>query len=136
MFMFLHNSSFPVTFFIFFLYVFSISAHMIIPCFYPLGKQYIKNTEHIFHELLFTPFSVTRFAMHRIYANHINSRSMARVFCDLRSQKTPRGILPVNSNFPVLHPTTILSTHFMFFLPAGCTSLGERISVWAAAEEG
>ena len=23
---------------------------------------------------------------------------MARVFCDLRSQKTPRGILPVNSN--------------------------------------
>ena len=36
--------------------------------------------------------------MHRIYANHINSRSMARVFCDLRSQKTPRGILPVNSN--------------------------------------
>ncbi len=61
---------------------------------------------------------------------------MARVFCDLRSQKTPRGILPVNSNFPVLHPTTILSAHFIFFLPAGCTSLGERISVWAAAEEG
>ena len=49
-------------------------------------------------ELLFTPFSVTRFAMHRIYANRINSRSMSRVFCDLRSQKTPRGILPVNSN--------------------------------------
>ena len=23
---------------------------------------------------------------------------MSRVFCDLRSQKTPRGILPVNSN--------------------------------------
>ena len=42
---------------------------------------------------------------------------MARVFCDLRSQKTPRGILPVNSNFPVLHPTTILSAHFIFFLP-------------------
>ena len=36
--------------------------------------------------------------MHRIYANRINSRSMSRVFCDLRSQKTPRGILPVNSN--------------------------------------
>ena len=33
-----------------------------------------------------------------IYANRINSRSMSRVFCDLRSQKTPRGILPVNSN--------------------------------------
>ena len=32
------------------------------------------------------------------YANRINSRSMSRVFCDLRSQKTPRGILPVNSN--------------------------------------
>ena len=49
-------------------------------------------------QLLFTPFSVTRFAMHRIYANRINSRGMSRVFCDLRSQKTPRGILPVNSN--------------------------------------
>ena len=48
--------------------------------------------------LLFTPFSVTRFAMHRIYANRINSRGMSRVFCDLRSQKTPRGILPVDSN--------------------------------------
>ena len=48
--------------------------------------------------LLFTPFSATRFAMHRIYANRINSRGMSRVFCDLRSQKTPRGILPVNSN--------------------------------------
>ena len=48
--------------------------------------------------LLFTPFSATRFAMHRIYANRINSRGMSRVFCDLRSQKTLRGILPVNSN--------------------------------------
>ena len=38
------------------------------------------------------------FAMHRIYGNRINSRGMSRVFCDLRSQKTPRGILPVNSN--------------------------------------
>ena len=45
-------------------------------------------------ELLFTPFSVTRFAMHRIYANRINSRGISWVFCDLRSQKTPRGILP------------------------------------------
>ena len=33
-----------------------------------------------------------------IYANRIKSRSMSRVFCDRRSQKTPRGILPVNSN--------------------------------------
>ena len=47
---------------------------------------------------LFTPFSVTRFAMHRIYADRINSRGMSRVFCDLRSQKTPRGTLPVKSN--------------------------------------
>jgi len=45
--------------------------------------------------LLFTPFTVTRFAMHRIYADRINSRGMSRVFCDLCSQKTPRGILPV-----------------------------------------
>ena len=37
--------------------------------------------------------------MHRNYADRINSRSMYRVFCDLRSQKTPHGILPVNSNF-------------------------------------
>ena len=48
--------------------------------------------------LLFTPFSATRFAMHRIYASRINSRGMSRVFCDLRSPKTPRGILPVNNN--------------------------------------
>ena len=33
-----------------------------------------------------------------IYANRINSRGMSWVFCDLRSQKTPRGILPMNSN--------------------------------------
>lgn len=55
-------------------------------------------TTHWKKTLLFTPFSVTRFAMHRIYADRINSRGMSRVFCDLRSQKTPRGILPVNSN--------------------------------------
>ena len=47
--------------------------------------------------LLFTPFTVTRFAMHRIYADRINSRGMSRVFCDLCSQKT-RGMLPMNSN--------------------------------------
>ena len=49
-------------------------------------------------ELLFTPCPATRCAMHRIYADRINSRDMSRVFCDLRSQKTPRGILPVNNN--------------------------------------
>ena len=36
--------------------------------------------------------------MHRIYADRINSRGMSPGFCDLCSQKTPRGILPVNSN--------------------------------------
>ena len=33
-----------------------------------------------------------------IYANRINSRSMSRGFCGRRSQKTPRGVLPVNSD--------------------------------------
>ena len=64
----------------------------VLPCCFLLQNTDYKNS------LLFTPFSATRFAMHRIYANRINSRSMSRVFCDLRSQKTPRGILPVNSN--------------------------------------
>lgn len=49
-------------------------------------------------KLLFTPFSVTPFAMHRIYTDRINSCGMSRVFYDLRSQKTPRGTLPVNIN--------------------------------------
>ena len=53
--------------------------------------------------LLFTTCPATRCAMHRIYAVRINSRDMSRVFCDLRSQKTPRGILPVNSNIKTLH---------------------------------
>ena len=52
--------------------------------------------------LLFTPCTVTRYAMHRIYAKRINSRCMSRVFCDLCSQKTPRGILSVNSNGGVI----------------------------------
>ena len=43
------------------------------------------------------PRSIVCFA-NLIYANRINSRGISRVFCDLRSQKTPRGILPVNSN--------------------------------------
>ena len=30
--------------------------------------------------VLFTPCTVTRFAMHRIYANRINSRRMSRDF--------------------------------------------------------
>ncbi len=48
--------------------------------------------------LVQSPRSIVCFA-NLIYANRINSRGMSRVFCDLRSQKTPRGILPVNSNF-------------------------------------
>ncbi len=44
-----------------------------------------------------SPRSIVCFA-NLIYANRINSRGMSRVFCDLRSQKTPRGILPMNSN--------------------------------------
>ena len=36
--------------------------------------------------------------MHRIYADHINSRDISRFFCDLHSPKTSRGILPGNSN--------------------------------------
>ena len=44
-----------------------------------------------------SPRSIVCFA-NSIYANRINSRGMSRVFCDLRSQKTPRGILAVNSN--------------------------------------
>ena len=43
------------------------------------------------------PRSIVCFA-NLIYTNRINLRSMSRVFCDLRSQKTPRGILPVNNN--------------------------------------
>ena len=102
---------------------------MIIPCFYPLGKQYIKNTEPIFHELLFTPFSVTRFAMHRIYANHINSRSMARVFCDLRSQKTPRGILPVIFLFCIPQPYSPHILCFSYQLDAPAWGRGYRFGL-------
>ena len=47
--------------------------------------------------LVLSPRSIVCFT-NLIYAIRINSRGMSRVFCDLRSQKTPRGILPVNSN--------------------------------------
>ena len=61
--------------------------------------------------LLFTPCPATHCAMHRIYANRINPRGMSRVFCDLHSQKTPRGILPMNSN--ILSTLTYsLNIHF------------------------
>ncbi len=42
--------------------------------------------------LLFTPFTVTRFAMHRIYAIRINSRGMSLGFWHSHT-KTPRGIV-------------------------------------------
>ena len=56
-----------------------------------------------------------------IYANRINSHSMSRVFCDLRSQKTPRGILPVNSNqhFLLLPATCNLSVNYVILLATG-----------------
>ena len=75
--------------------------------------------------LLFTPFSVTRFAMHRIYADRINSRGMSRVFCDLRSQKTPRGTLLVNSN-ELFHITVHPDVHF--FQGMGNILIPERSS--------
>ena len=47
--------------------------------------------------LLFTPFPVTRFAMHRIYANRINSRRMSRDF-GIFMPKHLAEQLRVNSN--------------------------------------
>ena len=79
-------------------YCFLLSFFTFVSFFYKAKPSMKTAHTEITFLLLFTPFSVTRFAMHRIYANRINSRGMSRVFCDLRSQKTPRGILPVNSN--------------------------------------
>ena len=75
---------------------------------FPYTRQHVISTSHLkILSLLFTPFSVTRFAMHRIYADRIHSRGMSRVFCDLRSQKTPRGILSMISTL-----TYYLNIHF------------------------
>ena len=79
-------------------YCFLLSFFTFVSFFYKAKPSMKTAHTEITFLLLFTSFSVTRFAMHRIYANRINSRGMSRVFCDLRSQKTPRGILPVNSN--------------------------------------
>ena len=48
------------------------------------------------------------FTVHSVHSNTLRdaqkscirmiSRRTSRVFCELRSQKTPRGMLPVNSN--------------------------------------
>ena len=79
---------------------------------FPYTRQHVISTSHLkILSLLFTPFSVTRFAMHRIYADCINSRDMSRVFCDLHSQKTPRRILPMNSNI-LSTLTYYLNIHF------------------------
>ena len=79
---------------------------------FPYTRQHVISTSHLkILSLLFTPFSVTRFAMHRIYADRIHSRGMSRVFCDLRSQKTPRGILSMNSNI-LSTLTYYLNIHF------------------------
>ena len=79
-------------------YCFLLSFFTFVSFFYKAKPSMKTAHTEITFLLLFTPFSVTRFAMHRIYADRINSRDMSRVFCDLRSQKTPRGTLPVNSN--------------------------------------
>ena len=61
--------------------------------------------------------------MHRIYADRINSRGMSRVFCDLRSQKTPRGTLPVNSNFENTYkPKKCTSTSLITAAPPKATT--------------
>ena len=59
------------------------------------------------------------------YADRINSRGMSRVFCDLRSQKTPRGTLPVNSN-ELFHITVHPDVHF--FQGMGNILIPERSS--------
>ena len=51
--------------------------------------------------LLFTPFSVTHFAMHRIYANRINPRGMSRVFCFLFYPQIVLQLIPIYSFLPV-----------------------------------
>ena len=91
---------------------------------FPYTRQHVILTSHFkMLSLLFTPFSVTRFAMHRIYADRINSRDMSRVFCDLRSQKTPRGILPMNSN--ILSTRHTISTYI--FMNIGVKKEGHSV---------
>ena len=76
--------------------------------------------------LLFTPFPATRFAMHRIYANRINSHGMSRVFCDLRSQKTPRGTLPVNSNRDTSSVKLLHKNNWLFHLISDTIKLKKK----------
>ena len=106
-------------------YCFLLSFFTFVSFFYKAKPSMKTAHTEITFLLLFTPFSVTRFAMHRIYANRINSRGISRVFCDLRSQKTPRGILPVNSN-ELFHITVHPDVHF--FQGMGNILIPERSS--------
>ena len=60
----------------------------------------LQNTDYK-NSLLFTPFSATRFAMHRIYANRINPRGMSRVFCFLFYPQIVLQLIPIYSFLPV-----------------------------------
>ena len=67
----------------------------VLPCCFLLQNTDYKNS------LLFTPFSATRFAMHRIYANCINPRGMSRVFCFLFYPQIVLQLIPIYSFLPV-----------------------------------
>ena len=61
-------------------YCFLLSFFTFVSFFYKAKPSMKTAHTEITFLLLFTPFSVTRFAMHRIYANRINSRCMSRDF--------------------------------------------------------
>ena len=61
-------------------YCFLLSFFTFVSFFYKAKPSMKTAHTEITFLLLFTPFSVTRFAMHRIYANRINSRCMSRNF--------------------------------------------------------
>ena len=67
--------------------------------------------------------------VHSVLSNTLrdaqNLCGMSRVFCDLRSQKTPRGTLPVNSN-ELFHITVHPDVHF--FQGMGNILIPERSS--------
>ena len=103
-------------------YCFLLSFFTFVSFFYKAKPSMKTAHTEITFLLLFTSFSVTRFAMHRIYVNRINSRGMSRVFCDLRSQKTPRGILPVNSNNILSSLMLSKKQALPFFRDSACAS--------------
>jgi len=61
-------------------YCFLLSFFTFVSFFYKAKPSMKTAHTEITFLLLFTSFSVTRFAMHRIYANRINSRCMSRDF--------------------------------------------------------